>query len=192
MSADHPDDDYEDDDRPRRRRRSSRRDDEFDDRRDAGDDQADDYDDFVGDRRAMAQAKVQGPALILIIGGLISTLCAVAAVVAMIVLGLSLNAPARNNDERVILFVYAAFAAVAVPYFAVITLGGFRMKSLRSHSLSMTAAIMAIASIVCLGLCGLLVMPIGIWSLIVLLNPDVKREFQRVRREADDDGERQY
>ncbi len=54
-------------------------------------------------------------------------------------------------------------------------LGGVRMKGLRSWGLALTASILSM-SFLCLG-CACLTFPIGVWSLIVLVNPDVKAAF---------------
>jgi hypothetical protein len=57
----------------------------------------------------------------------------------------------------------------------VVIIGAVMMRGGSGYGLSMAAAILAIIPITgccCTGL------PIGIWSLVVLLNPDVKRVFQ--------------
>lgn len=52
--------------------------------------------------------------------------------------------------------------------------GASKMLQLQSYPLSMAAAIAAMVP----WYCCLLGLPIGIWALIVLRNPDVKREFE--------------
>lgn len=60
---------------------------------------------------------------------------------------------------------------------AVIVLGALRMKQLRSYGLAITASILAM--IPCFtSCCCILGIPIGIWSLIVLFDKDVKAAFQ--------------
>jgi hypothetical protein len=58
---------------------------------------------------------------------------------------------------------------------AVIIFGAMKMKSLEGYTLAMTAAILAIVPCSC---CCILNMPFGIWSLVVLLNQDVKAAFR--------------
>jgi len=56
-----------------------------------------------------------------------------------------------------------------------ILFGGLKMKSLESHGLAMAAAIVSIVP--CFACCCLGI-PAGIWSLIVLMKPEVKAGFQ--------------
>ena len=54
--------------------------------------------------------------------------------------------------------------------------GGFKMKSLSGYGLALTGAICAI--IPCVNGCLCFAMPIGIWAVVVLANPDVKAAFR--------------
>lgn len=56
--------------------------------------------------------------------------------------------------------------------------GATQMLRLRSYTLAVTAAVVSIVP--CTGCC-LLSMPVGIWALVVLLNPQVKRAFELTR-----------
>ena len=56
-----------------------------------------------------------------------------------------------------------------------VVLGGFHMVTRKSYPLALTGAIAA--SIPCLGPCCCLAFPFGIWSLVLLLRPDVKASF---------------
>jgi hypothetical protein len=89
----------------------------------------------------------------------------------------------------VLLIVSGLITAVAS---AVIAMGGSRMRQCRSYGLAMTAAILAISSIAILGLCSIFVLPVGIWALVVLMQPDVKREFDQVRRMGPQESEREW
>jgi len=62
--------------------------------------------------------------------------------------------------------------AVAV----VVIAGAVKMMKLESYPLAMTAAILSM--IPCLSPCCLMAIPIGICSLVVLLNPNVKAAFR--------------
>jgi hypothetical protein len=58
----------------------------------------------------------------------------------------------------------------------VILMGAMKMKNLQSYGLAMTSSILAM--IPCLSLCCLLGLPIGIWSIVVLNNAEVKSSFR--------------
>ncbi len=57
----------------------------------------------------------------------------------------------------------------------VVLLGAIKMKNLNSRGLAFTGAILAM--IPCLSQCCILGLPFGIWAIVVLNNPDVKRSF---------------
>ncbi|HZV06823.1 MAG TPA: hypothetical protein VE999_17200, partial [Gemmataceae bacterium] len=66
-----------------------------------------------------------------------------------------------------------AFVASVLPI-----LGGIRMLSLKSYALSVCGAVSAmVPCLSCMACCGV-GEGIGIWALVVLLNPDVKSAFQ--------------
>ena len=67
-------------------------------------------------------------------------------------------------------------ALVMLALGVVIILGGLKMKQLQSYGLAMTAAI--VAMIPCLSPCCIIGLPIGIWALVVLNNPEVKSAFR--------------
>lgn len=174
MSFDRPHDDF--DPRPRRR--------------DRGDDDAGDYDDFYGDTTADARARVAVPAMILIIASLLALVGCLAVVVGIICLLYFAPPPGPNGPPvELLVGIYAGGGLLGVVYFAVQLVGAVRMKQLRSYPFAMTAAIMATSTLVCLGILSVFVMPFGIWALVVLCNADVKREFDqnRPRARADDD-----
>lgn len=64
---------------------------------------------------------------------------------------------------------------VAVGIGGVILFGGIRMKELRSYPLALTASILSLTP--CLNSCCCIGIPIGVWALVVLLNSDVKQSF---------------
>lgn len=66
-------------------------------------------------------------------------------------------------------------------------IGGFKMRSLSGYGLSMTGAISAVIPF---GGCCCLTTPIGVWALIVLLNPAVKQGFGLQRVAPQDDYDR--
>lgn len=59
---------------------------------------------------------------------------------------------------------------------ALIIYGAIQMRRLRSHTLALVAS--GLALVPCVGPCCCVTLPFGIWSLIVLMDPDVKYVFQ--------------
>jgi hypothetical protein len=68
--------------------------------------------------------------------------------------------------------------AVRIILSALIVIGGIRMRSLQNWGLALAASIIAIIPLCPNECCCTL--PFGIWSLVVLLNADVKRAFSMV------------
>jgi predicted PurR-regulated permease PerM len=71
----------------------------------------------------------------------------------------------------VVLFILALILSV------VTILGGMKMKNLQSRGLAMTGAVLAM--IPCISPCCLIGLPVGIWALVVLNDPDVKAGFDQ-------------
>ncbi|MFO0596464.1 MAG: hypothetical protein U0228_14200 [Myxococcaceae bacterium] len=57
---------------------------------------------------------------------------------------------------------------------ATMVLGGFQMRNLRTWGLALTGAIVAMMPCSC---CCVLGLPLGIWSIVVLIKPEVKASF---------------
>jgi predicted Zn finger-like uncharacterized protein len=164
----------EEDERPRRRRRSVPVDE-------------DDYEDRPprarrGGSRRFAAGSVKGPAIALIVLGALGLVYAVINVVLNLVGGndLVLARMGRAAGNQ------AAFQAgmqvgriigmlLPVIWGLVVTMAGFMMLNLRSYGSAMTGTIFAMLP--CSPGC-LLGLPFGIWGLVVLNRPDVKRSFQ--------------
>jgi hypothetical protein len=66
-------------------------------------------------------------------------------------------------------------AVLALIFSVVIILGGIKMKNLQSRGLAVTASVLAM--IPCLSPCCIVGLPIGIWSLVVLNDTDVKSSY---------------
>ena len=62
----------------------------------------------------------------------------------------------------------------AVRLAVVIAVGAIKMRRLENYGLAVAASVLAIMPC---SMCCLVSTPIGIWSLIVLLSPDVKQVF---------------
>jgi hypothetical protein len=68
---------------------------------------------------------------------------------------------------------YGFWALLALLVF----IGAFRMRMLKSYGLSMASAIVAIVPCFTY-ICCILMMPFGIWALVVLMKPEVKSAFR--------------
>lgn len=66
-------------------------------------------------------------------------------------------------------------SAIAAVCGLVITIGGMKMRNATGRGLAMTSSILAM--IPCTSSCCLIGLPVGIWALVVLSNPDVKAAF---------------
>ena len=178
-----------DDDRPRRRRGDS------DNRQDA----------FEDLQRGRAKAAGSGSPLAVVAG--------LALVVSMLVFALSLASPGTLNDPPIDFSIgrlksqppsprgdaeirrlelkkvegrkvnpaRSAGAALGVACNLLAVVGGLRMKEVADYGLAMTGAVAAV--IPCSGCCCLTV-PVGVWALLVLLDPDVKAAFAATRSHA--------
>jgi len=126
-----------------------------------------------------AQSKVQGPAIALIVVGILGLLFHLAMGL-LSFLGSGLSAVAGGSSGMgsalsgavggIVYIVWALLEGLVI-------FGGVKMKSLQSWGLSVAAAVVALLP--CTNwICCLLGMPIGIWALVVLMNDEVKRSFQ--------------
>ena len=67
--------------------------------------------------------------------------------------------------------------AIGIGLAILVLMGGIKMNKLESYSLAMAASIIAV--IPCFSPCCLLGIPIGIWALVVLNDPNVKSAFKQ-------------
>ncbi|MBO0696821.1 MAG: hypothetical protein J2P46_00365 [Zavarzinella sp.] len=136
----------------------------------------DDYDDEFG--YADPRRKVHGPGVALMVVGWVGVLVSLGiAVVGAVLFFAAARRPPRDLSLGAVMVV-AGFASAAAC--VVTAVAGTRMRHCRNWGLALTAAILAICSFLLLGLCSVLTMPFGIWALVVLVQPDVKREFEQV------------
>ncbi|HEX3149075.1 MAG TPA: hypothetical protein VHR66_13425 [Gemmataceae bacterium] len=167
-----PDDPYDD----RERRPRSRYDPRFDDAR--WGDYRDDYDDEP--LQTDPREKVRLPATILLIVSITGLVLTVTGLALAGVAGF-LNPPPR--PEIIVNVIFGALiGTIALAYFSIMAFGAARMRQCRSYGISMAAVIMAISSIAILGLCGFFIVPFGVWGLVIIVQADVKREFDRRRK----------
>ncbi len=97
----------------------------------------------------------------------------------MNVLGVGMGA-STGGDEGVAQMMSGGVGIVAgilgLIFGVVIIMGAMKMRRLESYNMALAASI--IAMIPCVSPCCVLGLPFGIWSLVVLLNEDVKAAFQ--------------
>jgi hypothetical protein len=93
-----------------------------------------------------------------------------------------------DAPERTLL-VALAVGFLAFPYGLVLILGGRAMRDLSGRAGALAAAVVAIGSFVLYSevcVCALLPVPVGIWGLIAVNHPAVRRAFEANRGAAAD------
>ena len=167
--ADDRDDDYYDD-RPRRRRRR-------DPDRDAWE-------------REEAIRRVHGPGTWLEIcgwlGGLLLAGGAVLRIGAAVVLANNPPPNAPPNQIAELVFGGVMSGLGALPYTVVMVVGGRKMRALSGYGWAMTASVVAISSFFlcpCVCVCAFPPVGFGIWGVVTLSNPLVRRAFEDRARE---------
>lgn len=137
------------------------------------------------------QGKVKGPAIALIVTGVLGILLCIYAL-AMNLTGATaaqqqqqmnqINKDLNQQQQELIKTIFAAQGAlglvqgvIGLIVSAVIIWGSLKMMKLESYGLAMTASILAM--IPCVSPCCILGLPFGIWSLVVLMNAEVKSAF---------------
>jgi hypothetical protein len=128
---------------------------------------------------AAAAAKVKGPAISLIVIAALGILGQLGSMVANLAGMRSMPADLPPQYERWVtmmsggLGVLATVIALAIG--GLIIFGAMKMMNLQNYGLAMAASI--VAMIPCLSPCCCLGLPIGIWSIVVLSNAEVKASF---------------
>jgi predicted PurR-regulated permease PerM len=159
----------------------------------------DEFDDRpAGGNAALGRAKVSGPAIMLIIGGVLSMLlgalvifCFVFSFDALVDFMKKQRDSAtgaqkeqlteqikqmEENTDKVKQF-YSVLGGAGILLGLLVTVGGFSMKGAKSYGWSMAASVLALIPVV--NCCCVVTMPAGLWGLITLMNPDVKAAFAR-------------
>jgi serine/threonine protein kinase len=128
-----------------------------------------------------AQRQVKGPAIALLVAGLISVLTS-----PMVVLFWGMEAVPQNGVERlavqtsaervppIALFLAGLLSSIAPSILMIVA--AVKMKRLEAYGLAIAASILAIILLAPTCLIGL---PIGIWALVVLSQRDVRAAFRR-------------
>jgi hypothetical protein len=114
---------------------------------------------------AYAQARVQGPAMALLVTfGLMLAVSVTALVIFLVALATGNN----NEPEALLQF------AFSIPMSGLVVYGANKMRRLENYGMAVAAAVLAM--IPCGGCC-VLGLPFGIWALVVLNDPSVKAAF---------------
>ena len=127
-----------------------------------------------------ASQQVQGPAIGLIVTGVIGGLFAILSILANVLgMGMAGLDSMSGNYEWAEYMTGGAFgvvsAIIGLAIAALLIWVGLQMKALRQWTLSMVGAILAM--IPCISPCCIIGLPIGIWAVVVLLKPEVKAAF---------------
>lgn len=132
-----------------------------------------------GGGTSMAASKVAGPAIGLMVVAGVGICVQILGILANI-LGIGLAGAMAENREGMFRMmsggVGIAISIIGIAIGAVVFFGAQKMKALESYSFAVVATILAM--IPCLSPCCILGLPIGIWSLVVLLSQDVKAAFR--------------
>jgi predicted PurR-regulated permease PerM len=152
-----------------------------------------------------ARQKVGGPAIGLIITGVLSLVGVGIGLVQVLVVGLGAqfdeqrkkidqdpNMPAQqkaqmkdflDNYEKILTTVLPVAYVVASVVGIITIVGGVKMRNLRGRGLAITGSVLSM--IPCFSGCCLVGLPVGIWVLVVLSNPDVKAGFAAMAAGSD-------
>ena len=121
--------------------------------------------------RELVRAKVQAPAIAMLITSGINVLFSLTNLLVMVFAW----ANARRN-ANVIEFVFSMLPiALSIGLGLAIIAGASKMRRLERYSLAMTAAVLCIAPC---SYCCAISLPFGIWSLVVLLDPRTRDAFE--------------
>jgi hypothetical protein len=126
-----------------------------------------------------AQDAVKSPATFLLVVGIIGIVVGALSAVLNLV-GAGAGAAASGGEQAMFHMmsgtIGVVFGIIGAIGSVVVTLGALKMKKMESYGLSMAAAIIAMLPVV--SGCCLLGLPAGIWSLVVLMKPEVKDAFK--------------
>ncbi|MCS6850987.1 MAG: hypothetical protein NZ700_07430 [Gemmataceae bacterium] len=133
-----------------------------------------------------AAQRVQGPATALLVTAIVGVVMQVLALgYNLVIAGAGAAAAAQAADPQQALELQwmsyltgttaVVSAVIGVAIGALVIWGALKMKSLQSYGLAVASSVLAM--IPCISPCCLLGLPFGIWSLVVLNDPQVKSAF---------------
>jgi predicted Zn finger-like uncharacterized protein len=127
-------------------------------------------------RSYVAESAVSGPAIALMVSASLGMVCNIGYLIFRLLSEIFVSVPALTNQPGYWFgFIGAITAAIIGVLMSIMVLiGAVKMKKLRNYGLALTSSILSMLSPTC---CCFLGLPFGIWALVVLNNPDVKRAF---------------
>lgn len=152
-------------------------------RRPTFNDLRDDYDDdYIRTPASVARERVFVPAIAFLVIGVLGILGMIAATAAAI----SDFVHSGQGEERtIILIILLWLICLGFCLFGLVIVGAVCMMGLRRYGLALAAAFI-VTGLSIAGLYGILFYPFGIWALILLYRPEIRREFQRLPARVDD------
>ncbi len=135
------------------------------------------------DARARARQAVSGPAIGLIVTAIFGLGWKVFGLVLHALgVGFGRMPPNINPEAARLIQLFSGGLGVALDVFGIaiavfVLIGALRMQKLSNHGLAVAAAI--VAMVPCFSPCCLIGLPIGIWALVVLNQPEVSSQFER-------------
>ena len=98
------------------------------------------------------------------------------------------NLGVQNEEELIVnTVVIGICSTLGVAFGSLITYGAIKMGRLESHGWSVAASVLAISSLLYCTCCLFTGVPLGIWALVSLNNPDVRAGFDLVARQRHGD-----
>lgn len=133
------------------------------------------------DSRSAALAKVQAPAMGLMVVSAVSIVVRLVMLL-MSLMGVGMMAAAADNNANQGLAIGQMAGGlvgsiIGIAINGVTLFAGLKMKSLEQYGLVMTGVVLAL--IPCCSPCVFVGIPFGIWALVVLNDPIVKASFQK-------------
>ena len=122
--------------------------------------------------REAAKARVNGPALGLIAAGVISVINAIGGFVVSENMDSALYG---GISEEWVGAINIGSLILSLVVGGLILFGGLKMRRLENYVLSLVAAILAMIPCACPGC--MIILPLGVWAMIVLLDDNVRRSF---------------
>lgn len=123
--------------------------------------------------RSAAEQKVKNPALAMMIVAIVGAVLTVVSLLAQI-MGF-MPSSFGGLEEPLPIVIDAASAVLGLVFMGVIYFGALRMQRLESWGFALAATI--VCMLPC-SLCCIAGLPIGIWSLVVLMDAEVKKHFR--------------
>lgn len=137
----------------------------------------DDYDDEFGRRPTdvdRVRRRVRVPGIATAVFGVLGTLGMIGVAIGVVV---EFNRLHKLPEQLDLMVTYIVLSILGAVLSAVVFAGGLNMVRRRRYELAVFAAVIVTVSSPC-ACYSVVFMPFGIWALVVLFNPAVRREFR--------------